>query len=335
MATHSSILTWRIPWTEESGRLQSRGSQRAGHGWVTEHVDSEVPGFDPASYQPHDPESLAQNFFQSTVALRVFCPDEGAGSAEEAVLPGCQSQSQPYFCYPKEARTKARELWLQKSDAPGLQFCDRTNHFKDFPPKEICATWWKNTSFTFCILEQKRTFGQDCCNFTREVTFFVRALIVAMCGDVLTSCLSLALFSLSSSHRCLAAEFLFGFNQQHTISSRCFQKCLTFKQIYGALLMVPRLPYSVLNLVCKWGCWLAWTWTDFLGLLLLGPTLEACQHFEHAHAVFQGDTGPVQTVGLGSTWFRLGWPAFEPCHHQLLTVWPQTTLVGHLSVEWG
>ena len=27
MATHSSILTWRIPWTEESGRLQSKGSQ--------------------------------------------------------------------------------------------------------------------------------------------------------------------------------------------------------------------------------------------------------------------------------------------------------------------
>ena len=32
MATHSSILAWRIPWTEESGRRQSIGSQRAGHG---------------------------------------------------------------------------------------------------------------------------------------------------------------------------------------------------------------------------------------------------------------------------------------------------------------
>ena len=28
MATHSSILVWRIPWTEEPGRLQSMGSQR-------------------------------------------------------------------------------------------------------------------------------------------------------------------------------------------------------------------------------------------------------------------------------------------------------------------
>ena len=31
MTTHSSILAWRIPWTEEPGRLQSMGSQRAGH----------------------------------------------------------------------------------------------------------------------------------------------------------------------------------------------------------------------------------------------------------------------------------------------------------------
>ena len=31
MATHSRILAWRIPWTEEPGRLQSVGSQRVGH----------------------------------------------------------------------------------------------------------------------------------------------------------------------------------------------------------------------------------------------------------------------------------------------------------------
>ena len=31
MATHSSTLAWRIPWTEKPGRLQSMGSQRVGH----------------------------------------------------------------------------------------------------------------------------------------------------------------------------------------------------------------------------------------------------------------------------------------------------------------
>ena len=31
MATHSSTLAWKIPWTEKPGRLQSLGSQRVGH----------------------------------------------------------------------------------------------------------------------------------------------------------------------------------------------------------------------------------------------------------------------------------------------------------------
>ena len=35
MATHSSTLAWKIPWTEEPGRLQSKGSLRVGHGWAT------------------------------------------------------------------------------------------------------------------------------------------------------------------------------------------------------------------------------------------------------------------------------------------------------------
>ena len=34
-ATHSSIPAWRIPWTEEPGRLQSTGSQGVRHDWVT------------------------------------------------------------------------------------------------------------------------------------------------------------------------------------------------------------------------------------------------------------------------------------------------------------
>ena len=44
VATHSSVLAWRIPWTEEPGRLQSMGSQRVRHGRETQHstVTSEV-----------------------------------------------------------------------------------------------------------------------------------------------------------------------------------------------------------------------------------------------------------------------------------------------------
>ena len=38
MATHSSTLTWRIPWTEEPDWLQSMGSQRLEHDLATEHA---------------------------------------------------------------------------------------------------------------------------------------------------------------------------------------------------------------------------------------------------------------------------------------------------------
>ena len=38
MATHSSTLAWKIPWTEEDGGPQSMGSQRVRHGWATEHT---------------------------------------------------------------------------------------------------------------------------------------------------------------------------------------------------------------------------------------------------------------------------------------------------------
>ena len=35
MASHTSLLAWRIPWTEEPGRLQSIGLQRVGYNWLT------------------------------------------------------------------------------------------------------------------------------------------------------------------------------------------------------------------------------------------------------------------------------------------------------------
>ena len=39
MATHSSTLAWKIPWTEEPGRLQSMGSQRVRHDCATSLQD--------------------------------------------------------------------------------------------------------------------------------------------------------------------------------------------------------------------------------------------------------------------------------------------------------
>ena len=46
MATHSSILAWKIPWTEEPGRLQSTGLQRVGHDWATSLTLLTSPGYE-------------------------------------------------------------------------------------------------------------------------------------------------------------------------------------------------------------------------------------------------------------------------------------------------
>ena len=45
MATHSSILAWRIQWTEEPGGLQTMGLQRVGHDWVTKHSSASTISF--------------------------------------------------------------------------------------------------------------------------------------------------------------------------------------------------------------------------------------------------------------------------------------------------
>ena len=50
MATHSSFLAWRIPWTEEPGGLQPMGSQRVGHDWAD--TDISLVGWDTSAASP-------------------------------------------------------------------------------------------------------------------------------------------------------------------------------------------------------------------------------------------------------------------------------------------
>ena len=52
MATHSKILAWRIPRTEEPGGLQSTGSQRTGHDWATDALTAFTPSPLPALPPP-------------------------------------------------------------------------------------------------------------------------------------------------------------------------------------------------------------------------------------------------------------------------------------------
>ena len=72
MVTYSSILAWRIPWTEEPGRLQSTGLQRVGHDWVTELIksESEVAQLCPTLCDPMDcslPGSSLHGILQARV----------------------------------------------------------------------------------------------------------------------------------------------------------------------------------------------------------------------------------------------------------------------------
>ena len=80
MATHASILAWRIPWTDESGRLQSMGSQRVGHDSATKQQQPSPHGAQhkkPVHFcrGPAAPNAVAEHSkadaVSSTIASRV------------------------------------------------------------------------------------------------------------------------------------------------------------------------------------------------------------------------------------------------------------------------
>ena len=79
-ATHSSILAWRIPWTEEPGRLQSMGLQRLRHDWSDlgcMHTENEVYPIYTSLYVPGFMSTCSKNTqlledYQSLVELRTW-----------------------------------------------------------------------------------------------------------------------------------------------------------------------------------------------------------------------------------------------------------------------
>ena len=70
MTVCSSVLAWKIPWTEEPGGLQRREAQRVGHDWATEHARTHIredPGAllnDHCLPPIHEGQLLAQLFCQ-------------------------------------------------------------------------------------------------------------------------------------------------------------------------------------------------------------------------------------------------------------------------------
>ena len=62
MASHSSILSWRSPWVEEPGGLQSTGSQRVGHNWLRKHTHTHTHTHTHALYVRKSPNSCDSKF---------------------------------------------------------------------------------------------------------------------------------------------------------------------------------------------------------------------------------------------------------------------------------
>ena len=115
LAIHSSILAWRIPWSEEPGRLQFMGSQRVGHNWsdfpCTVLLDlSPTP---PPSHHlsHHRARSLAPWFSRSPGFCKPFYTDPRIASKVELrfiLLQFKHSPSTPL------ARTPQNREWMRR-----------------------------------------------------------------------------------------------------------------------------------------------------------------------------------------------------------------------------
>ena len=80
VATHSSILAWRIPWREESGRLQSTGLQRVRHDWATslswetKFVFNMILTFE--VYSPIEGTDIDETILQARVIVQIMGKDK-------------------------------------------------------------------------------------------------------------------------------------------------------------------------------------------------------------------------------------------------------------------
>ena len=102
MATHSSTLAWKIPWTEEPGRPQSMGSQRVWHDWATSLFHRLVIAFLPRS------KHLLISWLQSPSAvichrdhLINFCyylPEKKKMKRTSSILPKSKLIALKYWC---------------------------------------------------------------------------------------------------------------------------------------------------------------------------------------------------------------------------------------------
>ena len=86
MATCSSVLAWRIPWTEEHGGLQSIGLQRVRHDWMTKRAHTQTHGHRHTNTQTHTDTDTHTHTHRHTHIHEVQWPP--ARTAHKAGSPG-------------------------------------------------------------------------------------------------------------------------------------------------------------------------------------------------------------------------------------------------------
>ena len=78
MVTHSSILAWRIPWTQKPGGLQSIGSPRVGHNWSDSAINN-LPAVQETLERGVDPWVRKTPWRRAWQPTPVFLPGESPG----------------------------------------------------------------------------------------------------------------------------------------------------------------------------------------------------------------------------------------------------------------
>ena len=129
MATHSSILSWIIPWTEEPGRLQSMGLQRVGYDWVTNTLCSFVSGLYPVTldsisfWQPRQLLEIPSVQGRSLLQTFFLCPTKTCSGGRCSKCPSVMGlgphQALPAFLPARRKRTPVISEFSLLAPHPG------------------------------------------------------------------------------------------------------------------------------------------------------------------------------------------------------------------------
>ena len=133
MGTHSSMLAQRIPWTEEPGRLQPTGSERAGHDWVTntyiQHAEPHPDGLvtSSAHWAPTmfssrccEQSSHQINLLNPAFVELVFVWGTLRGKKHHQLGAVCLPRSSPWHVFPLSFRFSSSAMIFRKSSTSTL-----------------------------------------------------------------------------------------------------------------------------------------------------------------------------------------------------------------------